>query len=425
MESGLVHVSWKLVFAAILTVASTGRAAAQDAVLGPFETLRLTVLSWSAIDETVRDWPALSGEYRTDGDGMLTIPFLEPISVNGRDAAAVAATVAASLRERFALSEAPVATIMPIDAPTIVVGGLVRTPGDVAFRQGMTVRHAVALAGGVEVGLGAGRSVLRDQIADAGQVRLLDDRRRRQLALLARLEAERDGDGPIERPVELDGARDDAAMAEQAAILAQRRDRTASDLDALAEQVALYRAEVESLEAKVAASERQRELAREALENARTLAERGLARNDRLVDAERSLIEAETRLLDTSTAILRARQAISVATRERDTLVAGRIADVVQQIVEASGDLAETEARLGATRALLVADAVDLSALAPGPDGTLGPVVPIYTVYRTGAAEGAVAATPDMALRLGDLLMVDPPAGAAPERRPAAAAFTD
>ena len=403
---GLARIVGGALFGAILAVVSTIGAAAQEARLGPLQTLRLTVLSWSAVDETVRDWPALTGDYRTDGDGLLTIPFLDPIPVTGRDAVAVAGTIADRLRERFALSDAPVATVMPVDLPTVVVGGLVRTPGTVAFRPGLTVRHALALAGGIEIELGSGRSILRDQIVDAGQARVLEERRRRQLALLARLEAERDGNAPIVRPVALDGPRGDAPMEEQAAILAQRRARTASDLDALAEQIDLYRAEVRSLEAKVTGSERQRDLARETLEDARSLAERGLARNDRLVGAERSLIEAEIRLLDTSTAILRARQAISVASRESATLVAARIADVVQQIVEASGDLAEIEERLGATRALLSADAVGRVALAAGPGGDLYPVEPVYTIYRAGAVEEPVVAMPDTPLRSGDLLTV-------------------
>ena len=393
--------------AAALLVAA-GPAIAQGTALAPLGTVRLQVLDWDPIEETVRDWPALSGEYRIDAQGVLTIPFIAPLPTQGLDGAAVAGAIAERLRERFALSEAPVATLVPVDVPTVLVGGMVREPGAVEYRPGMTVRHALALAGGLEDALTPGSQAMRDLVQNEAQRRILDDRLRRQSATLARLEAERDGLDAIVRPALLEGPAGDAALAEQADILDRRRARQRSDLDALAEQIDLLRAEVASLETKVAATERQRDLALEAFGNAQTLAERGLARNDRLVDAERSLIAAENQLLDISTAILRARQAISVAIRERETLVAARQAEVVQQILELRGTLVETEARLAATASLLALDG-ERAAEAVGLDA---PMAPRVTLYRDGAAAGEVEATLDTPLSAGDLVSVALPAAA-------------
>lgn len=397
-------------FAAMLA-GSSGAAKAQGATLLPLGTVRLQVLDWDAVEQAVRDWPALSGEYRIDAQGLMTVPFIEPIPTAGLDAGIVAGMIADRLRERFALSEAPVATLVPVDLPTIVVGGMVREPGAIEFRPGMTVRHAVALAGGLDEVLTPGTSAMRDYVESEAQLRILDDRLRRQNAVLARLEAERAGTGGIVRPAALASPEDDALMAEQAEILERRRASQMSDLDALAEQIDLFRAEVASLEAKVAATERQRDLSRELFENAQSLAERGLARNDRLVDAERSLISAENQLLDISTAILRARQAISVAIRERETLVAARLADVAQQILDLRGELVETEARLAATERLVLLDA-DRTALAMSDPEALP--APRVTLYREGPGAAELEANLDTVLMAGDLVSLALPGAVAP-----------
>lgn len=378
---------------------------AQTAGINALDKVRLHVLNWSPVEEAVRDWPAISGEYRVDANGFLTVPFIEPIDTAGLTTAEVAGAIATKLRERFALSEAPVATVDSVDVPTVVVGGLVSKPGTVEYRPGMTVRHAIALAGGLDATLRPGTAVFRDYVISQGQARILDDRRRRSLAMLARLEAERNDVDEIVRPAALESSDNDVLVAEEGEILKRRRERLTSDVEALGEQIALFQAEVDALDSKVAATGRQRDLARETLDNARTLAERGLTRNDRLLDAERFLISAENQLLDTSTAILKARQAISVAMRERETLISGRRADVIQQILDTRADIAETEAQIDTTERLLLTDADQIAALRSDSGEPRTPK-PRIVLYHARPDTPDMSATLDTVLLGGDLVDV-------------------
>lgn len=406
----------------LCTGALPGIGHAQTASVGPLDEVRLRVLNWSPVEEVVEDWPALSGEYRIDSDGMLTIPFIGPVQTGGQTGRQIADGIAESLRERFALSEAPVVALDLVGIPTVVVGGLVREPGAIEYRPGMTVRHAVALAGGLDETLTPGTGAFRDYIVNEGQLRVLVDRNRRQQAVLARLEAERSDAAEITPPATLTSEDDAALLAEQAEILERRRARLTSDLDALAEQIDLFQAEIASLLQKVQAVERQRELAQEALENARTLAERGLTRNDRLVDAERTLISVDNQLLDTSTAILRARQAVSLTMRERETLVSGRQADIVQQILDLRAEIVESDERIRTTERLLDADADRVAQIRAGAlaGGTAQPE-PTIMLFQAGSDGTGRVADLGALLRPGDLLEVALPDLGTSEPAPPAA----
>ncbi len=397
-----------LLLGVVVCLFAPSTARAQEFRLAPLDQVALRVLDWNPVAETVRGWTDISGEYHLDENGNLHIPFVGQIDAAGRTLDEAGNLISEALRERFALGEAPDATLDFTGIRTVVVGGYVRAPGPIEFMPGLSVRHAIALAGGLEDVLSPGKSAFRDYIADQGQLKILTDQKQRKLAILARLKAERAEVDEITVPQELANPDGQALIAEQAEIMQRRRARLTSEREALGDQEDLLVAEIDSLTQKIAALERQRELAQEARANAQSLADRGLVNNERLISAENRLISIENQLLDTSTAILRARQGVSATKRELDSLVSGWKSDVIDEIQTADADAAEIRARI-TTLLHLLDDGAARLALLDGEPLTDEQIIPdaVVTIYRPGPeGQPALDADLDHALRPGDLVDV-------------------
>lgn len=376
-----------------LFLAAPAIAPAQEFRLAPLDQVSLRVLDWDSIDETVRGWTDLSGEYHLDEAGNLTIPFVGQIKADGKTPVEVGEQISQKLRQRFALREAPDATLDFIGVRTIIVGGFVREPGAVEYRAGMTVRAALALAGGLEELLNPGTSAYRDYISNQGRLRVFIDRNRRQQARLARLQAERNEAGEITVPDDLSDPEGVELIAEQSEIMKRRRASLASEREALAQRTDLLEAEIDSLTQKTSAAERQRELAETSLEAAQSLADRGLVNNERTISAENRLISIENQLLDISTAILRARQDMAATNRELDSVVSGWMSDIIDQIQSVKAEAAETSEQITTALNLLDDDAERL-ALLEGTSRTDRQIIPrpLVTLYRREEGSANVTA---------------------------------
>ncbi len=366
--------------------------------IGVSDVLQLRVLEWQPIDQQVRDWPAMAGEYVVSADGTISVPFLGPVTAEGRLAEEIGDEIGNGLKQRFALPEAPDAAVEILSYRPLVVAGLVRSPGEYAFRPGLTAQHAIGIAGGLAEILIGGGSGRRELISGEGALQILMDRQRRLTARQARLEAERDALDEIPAATE-EAAIDPGLLADEKAIMQVRRDRQARELQAIEGQKELLSAEVTALEAKEQSLERQRELAVEEQNNAKRLADRGLVANSRLFEVERMLASVESQLLDVSTAMLRARQGIAAAERDRVTLIDSRSAEILQQLQDIEGELAGIARQIQTEAALTMTGTGTESR------------DPIITVLRQ--VDGAIQELPDAMqtlLQPGDMIEVTLPA---------------
>ena len=284
------------------------------------DTLSLRVMDWDPVAAEIRDWPAMAGEMTVREDGTISVPFLGAVEAVGRSPEELSADVSRAIGQRFALSVPPEATIVRLAPQPVIVGGLVERPGEVLWRQGLTVRHAIALAGGMRAVLSPGSDGFRDLVGTDGRIRLLHQRQLRLEAELARLDAQREGAVELEDVAQTDDATVQRLYADEAEVMARARQRLETERTALADQTALLTAEVASLEQVAISLERQREQAVEARANAERLANNGLVVNDRLLESDRDLVRIETQILDTSTRTLRARQQLTATQRELDTI---------------------------------------------------------------------------------------------------------
>jgi exopolysaccharide production protein ExoF len=373
---------------------------AEADLIAPADVLELRVTDWLPVDGELREWSAISGTYTVGPDGRAAFPYVGEIPVAGLSPLEIGDRIGEGLKQRFALADTPFANVSIAARRPVLVGGVVRTPGEVSFTAGMTARHAIAQAGGLMAADEA--STMVQMLTAAAQVRILSDKEAAETLRIVRLRAELDGTATLP-PVTLPQVETLATLrADAERLLALRQERLKRELELIDSRIALLEDEIVALGTKQTALERQRALAEEVRQNMSDLAERGLAANVRLLDAEETLVTVETQVLDVSTALLRARQLVQVARSERLELVEGRAAELMQELETAEVDLAETRERLALHRSL----AGFLSAEAGGTEQAAFAV----TIYRTiDGKTAAVADGPDSVLQPGDLVEVTLP----------------
>lgn len=389
-----------------LAIIMASPAHADGAVIASADVLELRVTDWVPGAGELREWTAISGAYTVAVDGSAAFPYVGQMAVAGLSTVEVGDRIGEELKQRFALADKPFANVSISERRPVLVGGVVRTPGEVPFTAGMTARHAIAQAGGL-----AGTdeaSVVVQVLTATAQARILTSQEAAATLRIARLRAELDGASTLP-PVSLpdgEGAIPATLRADAERLLSLRKERLARELELIDSRIALLEEEIVALGAKQKALERQRSLAETARTNISDLAERGLAANVRLLDAEETLATYETQVLDVSTALLRARQLTQVAKSERLQVVEGRAAELMQELETAELELAEVGERLKLQRTV----AGFLSASA---GRSLGDGLFTVTVYRTtDGASAAVAEGADTVLQPGDLVDVAPPADA-------------
>lgn len=90
--------------------------------------------------------PDVSGEFEVDGDGSITFPLLGQVAAAGRSVNELKTHVAAQLNENYLVN--PRVSVDVLNYRPFYILGEVEKPGSYPYQLGMTVRQAVALAGG-------------------------------------------------------------------------------------------------------------------------------------------------------------------------------------------------------------------------------------------------------------------------------------
>jgi polysaccharide export outer membrane protein len=104
--------------------------------VGPDEELRITVY----------EEPELSSTYKVSGDGLISMPLIGDIQVNGLTLSEIDDKITAALSEGYLIN--PSVSIEVSKYRPFYILGEVRTPGSYSFVTDMSVLNAAALAGG-------------------------------------------------------------------------------------------------------------------------------------------------------------------------------------------------------------------------------------------------------------------------------------
>jgi protein involved in polysaccharide export with SLBB domain len=399
-----------------LLLGLTGPTAAQVAYqLGPLDRVRVIVSEWAGAGGEVRT--RLSGEFAVSAAGQLSLPLLGELQASGRTVAELSQAISTQMQSRAGLLNPPVASVEIVQHRPFYILGFVAAPGEYAFRPGMTVLQAVAIAGGVFRFPGVGSLRLeRDAVSAAGELEQQRTRIAELLVRRGRLQAELAGpQTPLERPAELAGEPGfDELMRREGQILQARRQSLGTSIRAQQELRRLAEEQVASLQAQTTAQRRRLEIVTQEAEDLRSLRTRGLATAARDFTVAAAVAEVEARLRELQTEILRARQNITAAEQTLERLPEERRLELLGELDRVEATLGDARSRERTAAGLLQeteSAARSFGMLLAGEDRRS----PGYAIMRLEGADmrelAATAATP---LQPGDLVRVIPPPRALP-----------
>ncbi|WP_181832705.1 polysaccharide biosynthesis/export family protein [Bosea caraganae] len=232
----------------------------------------------------------LSGESMVDGANTVTVPLIGPVPVLGLSIKEIEQRITQRLAEGYV--QKPVVSVRLTEPRPIYVVGDVKTSGSYAFRHGISVIGAVALAGGFTVSEEQAQVVLRTDYLQADErLRTMETTRASLIARRIRLEAQRDGRNALDFG-ELTGP--GAASEQVTQIIKGEQQMLAFQSDALQQQVATLEQQLPKLETvkaflqdQLTAEKRQLELVQMHLTDYNTLMSSGLARRYTGIELQR------------------------------------------------------------------------------------------------------------------------------------------
>lgn len=254
--------------------------------------------------------PELGGEYTVQADGTISMPLLGFFLVANRSVQ----QVQADLTKRFELllGRKALVNILSLERSPIYVLGPVKHPGSFKYVPGMTILHAIALAGGLD----RGASEPWQKIETAREIQKRSGTVEAMLKLLARgavLKAERDGTSPKIplRLVEMVGATEATNLVNEQgdrrkAVAATRKSRERAILSALEsakQDVAVY-GRTESLDELV-------KLRQERANSTRALVDRKVLNKAFMNQVQTDLSDAQQRRQDAANQYATARQRVA------------------------------------------------------------------------------------------------------------------
>ncbi|UCI10466.1 polysaccharide biosynthesis/export family protein [Mesorhizobium sp. B1-1-8] len=344
--------------------------------------------------------PELSGEYTVQEDGTISVPLLGSISVANRSAR----QVQADLLETFGqlLGRKGLVNILSLERSPIYVLGPVKNSGSFKYAPGMTILHAIALAGGLD--LGASEPWQKIEAARETQKRSgAIDAMAKLLARSAVLKAERDSTQPKipAQLLELVGATEAANLVQEqsdrreaAAIARKSRQRAIlSELEAAKQDMVGY-GHVESLDELV-------KLRQERVNAMRSLVDRNVLSQTVLDQVQSDLSDAKQRQRDALNQYADAKRRLASLESEALQIQADIRSNLETEIETNENQIAANESELKVSEGVLETLPVTEAKFAKDPNRVT------YQIVRQSAAGPVSIASVGMTLlRPGDLVNI-------------------
>jgi protein involved in polysaccharide export with SLBB domain len=297
----------------------------------------------------------LSGEFRIQADGNVSVPLLGSFSAAGKTTSEIALEVAAAFQRGD--KQAAQVVVEVTEWRPVYVTGHVSKPGGYVFTPGMTVLHALSTAGGMyrvfdgSVGTSIGVSSM------LGQVQGDTERLKLALARIAGLAAERLNRDLADMPsrlMELCGKTDaEALLAVENRTLKWRRDNLKDRIQSRAKQIALSLDELTAFRGQLVQIKEQKRLKGLQLEDAQSLAEKGLSRRTDLINLQSSIADLERSEREALGAIARAERTLTQVDQEAKELPVLRKLELEREIHELQQQIASYESTISASRDLV------------------------------------------------------------------------
>jgi polysaccharide export outer membrane protein len=276
------------------------------------------------IEVSVYGAPDLRRRAALDIDGKLAMPFVGNVKLAGLSVSD-ARDKLRNLLVRNGIMGNPDVTVDIVEHRPFYVSGNVAKPGSYPYRPGVTARHAIALAGGLEVWrmrLNAGQPI---EVVDLNnELATLRMEFVKQQARVKRLQAELEGKLGIDFG-------DLAAVPIPAALYADITELEVKHLEARLSNVAKEKASIEHARihvmAQLAALERQQTVEEESLQQqtgdaakVQSFYDRGVAPLSRVWDEHRSILLLKSRLSSTMAQVMNAKRTVEELGRQLEKI---------------------------------------------------------------------------------------------------------
>src|SRR5262249_37141789 len=295
----------------------------------------------------------LGGEYVVEQDGMISVPLLGRLQVDGRALDDVREELALSFRDIIGHSADVNVTIL--ERPPIYVVGPVKNPGAYKYVPGMIVLHAIALAGGFDRAQDRLSGIV-ESVREMERARGKAEQVKRLLARRARLEAQRDGASVLPTPIQLaqlageQNAR--TFLATESALLQAEQARHAQQEKEIATRTAAARQEVNALKRKLEQVDDQRNMRIERLGDMQKLKGRGIATSHTVVTIRTELSDIEAHRQDYLVAISQAETRLAEAEGAAVRLKAEQMAALAREIAAVDQEVAAAQQEMSAAGTL-------------------------------------------------------------------------
>lgn len=364
------------------------------------DTLAINVAQWDATSGELQDWRGWQVDYRVDSEGSIVLPFVGELVAARNSTGVLSDEIATGLINVLSPSSLLGVTVEIVERRPVLIHGIVRDAGAVAYRNGMTVREAIALAGGVSLlGQTGSSSELRAAITTSAQIVQTRLREDELAARVARLTAETTDADEIAQLDFSQPERGEEFLDRERRMFDLDRETRSRALALIESRLHLLETEIASLNQRATALSTQQEFAAKQLDAVMQLSSQGLSANSRVLEAQQTFSTIETQLLDVGGALLAARQDIARAEADRLEIVQGRASQAIAQLQSSLSELDELRIRRGMQERLI--------ALTGALDQSLNTAT--VTVLRLGETE-PMAVTLSDTLEPGDIVEVTAPA---------------
>jgi len=375
--------------------------------LGPQDKIKIRVYEWRPSRDEIYEWTALKAEHMIDGSGAISLPLAGEIKAQGRTTAELAQDIGDRLQARMGLAQRPDISVEIIQLRPFYVVGAVAKPGEYAYRPGLSVLEAYAIAGG-RPQLGALR-LEREAISARGDILSYDLEAQMLMLLSARLKAELNGDTSIEWPAELKsrlGPGPLGRVAEQEETLFRTRQESFhTQLTALEQLQSFLEGEVTSLEKQLSVQEIEVASLKEEWRMVSDLYKKGLTINSRRLALERNVAQVDGDRLRLHSNLMRARQEASKTKISIIDLRAKRSSDISAEMQSVQSRLEAVRTKAHTARDLLL-DTQNTAPQLYGDSDDGQQMKPSFNIIRNGEELEVAESTP---VQPGDTLVISPP----------------
>jgi protein involved in polysaccharide export with SLBB domain len=277
----------KFLYLLLFLCAAYPAAAQSTYKLQPGDQIEIWVAQYSDLTRSVTLAP----------DGWISLPLAGAIDAQGMTLETLQSSLVGRLQPFFNDDIGISVSLIPSEQhqPSIFVAGDVEAPGLYLYRPGMTVLHAISVAGGLyraELGATAQDRALEVQTLLANSQKRLTELN----IMVARINAQIEGKPDFAIPEGVSPTEAAGFIGREQALLAMQNSNIAAQQDALARMAELNEASISAINDQIESVKQRIVLGKERLTAASTLVDRGVMQAGQMRDIEVSIVDMETSL---------------------------------------------------------------------------------------------------------------------------------